>query len=323
MAKGEVVSRQTPAMEQTLRPVELPELPGDGAESSRLPELRMQRARVAGGQLHFDGATALDEALRHGIFSVEIPPEMAMTAGDLFAHNFFRAKEGDELDEFRGYREVHLEAGYEGFVDHEVDQWENFYAERRNWPCLPDGVVRLGEQLSELGVVVLRSVLRHAAVPEGDWPKVTGGVTEGLGHHMLGFNHFRPEKPVRGAKFHRDSGWVTLVRATDPGLVCLVGDRMFRASTPPGHLVVNFGSSMEVLTQQLQRRVHAVVHGVARTERRPGARHRTSYVLFLDSDLRAAIYRYDDEGVAHRVARRGSAKEAARVLARPVHSSES
>ena len=87
---------------------------------------------------------------------------------------------------------------------------------------------------------------------------------------MFGFNHFRTSKPIRGSKFHRDSGWVTVLRSTEPGLIAYIDGQLRSINPLPGHLIINFGSSMEVLSEHLSRKVHANVHGVARTERASG-----------------------------------------------------
>ena len=112
---------------------------------------------------------------------------------------------------------------------------------------------------------------------------------------MLGFNHFRADKPKRGCKFHRDSGWVTVLRSTEPGLIAYI-DGSLRSILPvPGHFIINFGSSIEVLSENLPQKVHANIHGVARTQRENLA-DRFSYVMFLDSHLGGDIYRYGSEG---------------------------
>ncbi|MGW2410329.1 2OG-Fe(II) oxygenase family protein [Streptomyces sp. NPDC001739] len=281
----------------TLRaPVVLPTMPTEHEAATAYPPVELERARVAGERLVFDRPDGFDRALAQGFFLVAIPEELDTTAGDHFAAHFHehRRGDGDPLDPFRGYRDTDVPGTYQGYFDREHDQWENFYIEQANWALLPDAVAQLGHQMTDLGVTVLHSVLAHLGLPERDWAEVTGGLTDYRGHHLLAFNHFRPEKAVRGSKFHRDSGWVTVLRSTDPGLLALIDGTLWAVNPEPGHFIVNFGSSLEVLTERLPRPVRANVHGVVSTERAPGQTHRTSYVTFLDSGLDSTVYRYED-----------------------------
>ncbi|WOX15316.1 2OG-Fe(II) oxygenase family protein [Streptomyces sp. N50] len=280
---------------QTVRAaVRLPAMPGEHEAARTYPPIALERARLDGERLVFDRPTGFDQALQQGFFLLRVPNAVDTAPGDLFAAHFHEPAAGDAQDVYRGYRDIQVPGDYQGYFDREHDQWENFYIETANFALLPDSVTRLGQELSRLGIHVLRAVLDHVGIPRREWAKVTGGLTEHHGHRMLAFNHFRPDKPVRGSKFHRDSGWVTVLRSTEPGLLALIDGDLHAINPEPGYFAVNFGSSFEVLTERLPHPVRANVHGVARTERQPGQPHRTSYVIFLDSDLAGTIYRYQD-----------------------------
>ncbi|MFI1972445.1 hypothetical protein BLA24_33480 [Streptomyces cinnamoneus] len=280
----------------TLRePVVLPPMPGEHEARAAYPPIGLERSRVTGGRLVFDRDEGFDRALAQGFFLVRIPEGTDPAAGDRFAAHFHEERAGgDPLDAYRGYRHVRVPGDYQGYFDREHDQWENFYVERDNWDVLPSEVARVGRGMAGLGVTILRGVLEHLRLPREHWARVTGGLTEDRGHQMLAFNHFRSHKGVRGSKFHRDSGWVTVLRSVDPGLLALVDGRLWAVDPEPGHFIVNFGSSLEVLTERLDRPVRANVHGVVSTERAPGQPDRTSYVTFLDSDLTGTVYRFEN-----------------------------
>ncbi|MDH6575310.1 2OG-Fe(II) oxygenase family protein [Kitasatospora sp. MAP5-34] len=280
--------------------VRLPPMPGEREAASAYRRADLQRAELIGERLVFELAGGFERALSQGFFRVRMPAGTDTTPGDRFSQHFFEQPVGDGLDRYRGYREVPVPGDYQGYFDREHDQWENFYIERANWNLLPSQVAALGEGMVDIGIGVLRGVLTELAVPVRDWAEITGGLTERAGHQMLAFNHFRAEKKVRGSKFHRDSGWVTVLRSTEPGLLALIDGELCAVHPEPGYFVVNFGSSIEVLTEQLATPVRASVHGVVRTEREPGQGDRWSYVTFLDSDLSATIYRYQD-GMPHAV----------------------
>ena len=274
--------------------VVLPAIPGEQEAAQTYPAIELQRSYVDEGRLIFERPGGFDRALTQGFFLVRFPSELDPSAGDLFAEHFHEAPVGDDIDRFRGFRDVAVPGDYQGYFDREHDQWENFYIELENWNLLPEDVARVGHGMTDLGITILRNVLNYLSLPTNDWPAVTSGLTEKQGHQMLAFNHFRPEKNVRGSKFHRDSGWVTVLRSVEPGLLALIEDRLWAVNPEPGYFVANFGSSIEVLTERLARPVRASIHGVARTQRARDEAHRWSYVTFLDSKLSGDIYRYED-----------------------------
>ena len=277
----------------TLRPaVALPPMP-DEHEASRLyATCDMARARFEHDALRFDEANGFDRALSDGFFLLKIPKGVELDAGDRFARYFFEPRADGELAPYTGYRDCILPGDYQGYFDREHDQWENFYIERRNWGMLPAAVAHTGEVMSAIGIGVLRATLDHLGIPEAEWDTLTGGLTAKRGHQMLAFNHFRSDKRARGSKFHRDSGWVTVLRSTAPGLLAYIDDGLRAINPEAGYFIINFGSSIEVLTERLPKRVRANIHGVARTICRHDGQERVSYVVFLDSDLGGDIYQY-------------------------------
>lgn len=260
-----------------------------------LPEFEMDRAELVDGRLVFERAGGMDRAIENGFLLVKVPRDTDLAASDAFCRHFFESKKGgDELDRFRGFRDVRVNGDYQGYFDREHDQWENYYVEMANWGVLPEAVAQVGHRMTDLGIGILRDVLRYVGVGEEHWSQVTSGLSEKRGHQMLAFNHFRPEKAMRGCKFHRDSGWVTILRSHEPGLVALLDDRLYAINPTPGYFIANFGSSIEVTTAALPKPVRANIHGVTQTQRRPDQPHRTSYVVFLDSNLTGDIYRYEN-----------------------------
>lgn len=277
----------------TLRPaVALPPMP-DEHEASRLyPACDMARARFERDALRFDETNGFDRALSDGFFLLKIPKGIELDAADRFVRHFFEPRAHGELAPYTGYRNCIVPGDYQGYFDRQHDQWENFYIERSNWGMLPTAVARTGEAMSEIGIGILRATLGHLDIPEAEWDTLTGGLTAKRGHQMLAFNHFRSDKRLRGSKFHRDSGWVTVLRSTAPGLLAHIDDRLHAINPEAGYFIINFGSSIEVLTERLPKRVRANIHGVAQTIRRHDEQERVSYVVFLDSDLDGDIYQY-------------------------------
>lgn len=274
------------------RAVTLPPMP-DEHEASRLyPVFEMACAHFEGHTLQFNARNGFDRALSDGFFLLKIPDDVSLDGGDRFVRHFFEPRADGKLAAYTGYRECIVPGDYQGYFDREHDQWENFYIEHNNWRILPASVARTGEAMSKIGIGILRATLGHLGIPEVEWDTLTGGLTANRGHQMLAFNHFRSDKLVRGSKFHRDSGWVTVLRSTEPGLLAYIDGGLCAINPKPDCFIVNFGSSIEVLTERLPRPVRANIHGVARTMPRHDGQERVSYVIFLDSDLHGDIYQY-------------------------------
>lgn len=280
----------------TLRaPVKLPPMPRETAAAEMFLPVVMARSRLEHNALVFDEQDGFLRALRHGFFLLKTPPFLDFAPGDRFARNFFRPKAADELGPYTGFKDCEALGAYEGYFDREHDQWENFYIERRHWALIPEDVQVMGRHMAHVGRCVLTSVLDQLGIPSHHLSRITSGLSDGGGHQMLAFNHFRSDKQARGSKFHRDSGWVTVLRSTERGLLAYIDGELRSINPEPGYMVINFGSSIEVLTEALSPCVRANVHGVVQTER-DGREDRVSYVIFLDSDLDGDIYKYGPEG---------------------------
>ncbi|WP_372424366.1 2OG-Fe(II) oxygenase family protein [Salinarimonas chemoclinalis] len=275
-------------------PVTLPPMPSEREAAAVHEPIRMARAALDGERLVFSEPHGFARAISEGFFLLAVPEGFDPGPGDRFARHFFEEPRGDANDVYRGYRSVAVPGDYQGYFDRPHDQWENFYIERGNWNVLPPDVARMGAAMSAIGIRVLRAVLSELAIPQDCWPAVTGGLSDFAGHQMLAFNHFRSDRPVRGSKFHRDSGWVTVLRSTDRGLLAYIDGRLRAVDPQPGFLIVNFGSSIEVFTERSPQPVRANVHGVVRTERDEDAEDRVSFVTFLDSALDGTIHRWED-----------------------------
>ncbi len=285
----------TPEMSTLRAPVRLPPMPTEADARARFPRVEMTRAELDGDRVRFEsGEQGFQQAIRQGFFLLKIPADVDLVPADRFVENFFRDRDGGPDDQFRGFRAIEVPGDYQGYFAREHDQWENFYIEMSNWSLIPRATARAGEQMTSIGITILRDVLRRLGIDQSLWPKITSGLSETNGHQMLAFNHFRPNEGTRGTKFHRDSGWVTVLRSTEPGLLALIDDELRAVDPEQGYFIVNFGSSIEVLTERLPTPVRANVHGVAKTMRSGSQPHRHSYVVFLDSSLDGMIYRYLD-----------------------------
>ncbi|RKS57735.1 2OG-Fe(II) oxygenase family protein [Photorhabdus asymbiotica] len=276
-------------------PVKLPPMPSESTALKTCKSVNMARSRLEGEELIFTDNDGFERAIRDGFFLLEAPSYMNFKYGDRLAYHFFEpATEGD-LRPYTGFKSYTFSNSYEGYSDKKHDQWESFRIEREHWNLIPAEVATLGRQMVHAGICILRSVLNYVGIPRSDWELVTGGCSEGLGTQNIKFNHYRSEKATRGSKLHRDVGWVTVLRTTERGLLAYIDDKLLAIDPVPGYLIINFGSSIEVLTENLIKNVRASIHGVVRTERN-GQRDRVSYTASLANNLTDNIYKYGPKG---------------------------
>lgn len=231
-----------------------------------LGEARLERARAVGGVLDFGGSGARSRAFRDGVFLLEIPGELDVSAGDTFARQFFEGSAAAPYGRFRDIGSDHFGDPLLGFHQR-INQIEQFLLERRFWSATyPAEITALGESLTRLSRQVLCSVLSAVGIPEGDWRRATGGCSQCAGSYHLTFNHYRPARADIGLSSHKDDGFLTILRTTAPGLEVSREDHWETVPADPDCFIVNFGLSMEILTAGSRMPVAAIMHSVARQQ---------------------------------------------------------
>lgn len=255
-------------------------------------EATLQRADMAGSELVFTSPESRDQALDDGVFLLKIPESIDFSACDAFSRQFYT---GNELLPYGLYR---FQTG-ENFGDellgyHErINQIEQFLLERRFWQtAYPHPINVCGHALTAIAGCVLRAILQLTDIPQFHWIQATGGCAAQAGSYHLTFNHYRPTLPGPGLSSHKDDGFLTILRATSPGLEINCRDRWEAVTPDPSCLVINFGLSMEILTRRSSRPVSAILHRV-----RHQAADRFSFGHFSSSfctpGSEAGIYGYD------------------------------
>ncbi|MGW1197563.1 2OG-Fe(II) oxygenase family protein [Streptomyces sp. NPDC002536] len=260
-----------------------------------------QRAELRGGQLRFSADDGLERALRDGFFYIDQPSGLDLTAGDRFARSFYLPAEADDpYRDFRNWRSEQLGA-HQGYFCRDADQTEQFFLEKSWWERVyPADLARQATVMRDVALDILRAVLTILDLPRDLWDQATGHSLTKLGTHTLTFNHFRPDVPMRGLNVHKDSGWVTVLRSTEPGLEVDRDGTWHPIDPIPGTFIVNFGCAMEILTRRTAAPVAAVAHRVVQQPPGAGAKpDRFSYALFVDSSLDDAVcpglFRYEPE----------------------------
>lgn len=253
--------------------------------------MHLQVATIDEQYVVFDTPDGFDQARTDGFFFVSQPADLDLDAGDRFARGFYRDKQAGTFDsEYVGYRDCTSDrvGARQGYFRRDDDQTEQFFLERRNWnEIFPEKLTQQAESMRRISVTILRHVLRELGIPQRIWDQATGGAVVDGGSYHLTFNHFRPDVAARGLNVHKDSGWVTLLRSTTGGLEVRTGDGWQDVMPKSGHLIVNFGCAMEILTRSTDRPVAAVAHRVKQQSPSMGldTPDRVSYGLFVDSRL--------------------------------------
>lgn len=233
---------------------------------AKLPQAELEVARIDDGVLTFESGGARDRALAEGVFFMEIPDDLDVTAGDEFARQFYLGPGAEPYGRFRGLEYDKFGDPLLGFHQR-VNQIEQFLLERRFWEGhFPAEIAKLGEGLTVVSQRILRGVLSHVGLPPLDWRRATGGCSEAAGSYHLTFNHYRPARDEIGLNSHKDDGFVTVLRTTSPGLEVNRENAWEAVPTDAAFFVVNFGLSMELLTAACSAPVAAIMHRVAHQE---------------------------------------------------------
>jgi hypothetical protein len=263
---------------------------------------QLQKACVEEGKLLFENGDGFDKALCDGFFLIEIPKKIDLSPADAFARNFYKEKENNnhEDDKYRGYYIFGPEVFGDpllGFHKRKY-QIEQFLLERRFWSkYYTQELTEVGEILCRLSSDIIRNVLEKVCIPKKYWDKATGGCSNSKGAYHFTFNHFRPEMSTLGLQEHQDDGFVTLLRSIEPGLELYKDDKWLKLTAEPNYFKVNFGLTMQILTEKLDLPVSAVLHRVIQQRQNINQEHRWSWGHFSSSNFNTdsdrGIYSYE------------------------------
>lgn len=240
-----------------------------------LSPYHMITASIKEDEVIFESDKDYDEAIRVGFFRISTPKEIDLKAGRTFAATFTKQTR---------YTQFGSLDGINGYFGSNLAQTERFSLERDYWnlcshdeePNMPVQLQTLGKQLSDIGIIVLRTILKKQGLPELLWAKATAGASEGNGSQGLLFNCYDPKFADRamGVGEHKDWGYVTVLDAIEPGLEAKIQDCWRSLHLEDGFLTINFGYPL----QKLLGMVHASKHRVVTQQKKM----RTSTVLFVD-----------------------------------------
>jgi len=251
--------------------------------------LDLQRGTVEGDRLEFRLGDSLERALRDGCFALAIPADLDLGPGLRLCREFYR--EGDPT-QYRGFRE---QPGV--YFDREHFQTEHVLIDGPARSRLfPAELVRMCDQIGQLGLTVLRACLQQLAIPSELWYQVTGGAVAGDGTHWFAANHYRADRDKLGCAPHKDTGFITVLYIEHAGLEASIDGEWWSVDPVPGHFIVNFGGAFELLTAQLDLPVAAILHRVRRCLPGQFAEDRFSFAVFANPPATGSLYQIDRNG---------------------------
>lgn len=240
-----------------------------------------------GKQLVFSCPGDFERAWSLGAFYLKIPDHLDIEGARAFGRGLLAADSP--------HRQITQYGELEGFIALENNQQTKLALRRHRWQQhYPPEVAQLGHQLDDLGVTIIREVLRRSCIPEALWERASGGYASGGGTAFLNFVHYDTRNPDWGLRPHTDYGFVTILDATAPGLQIEVNGSFHDVPVLPDHFVINFGEALHFITAHSERSVGAVVHRVVSQRAVDPVRHGTVY--FANPDLEGELWQYDAKG---------------------------
>jgi len=243
-----------------------------------LDELRSSDERVS---------AKFKEMLQDGFFYLEMPASCKerISEGIAFANSFYLSEE---------VKNIKL-TGFGGYHDRQKDgiQVESHFAGRTDWSFLIENkiytphLVDLAREMNQLGIEVLRKSLELLEIPQVKWDELTGALASDDGAHHFSFNHYRKELAVPGLSAHRDLGYITVLYTNKMGLEGMVNENWQDVPPLTDHFIINFGQSMQILTER-DGTVNAIEHRV-----RMVTEDRIAFGIFLDGREDLPFYSYN------------------------------
>lgn len=222
-----------------------------------------------------------------GVFYLRTPGNLGLDAARTFG------KELIEPDSV--HRQIPQYGELEGFIALENNQQTKLALSRRRWgQHYPPAICDFGRQLDEIGMIIMREVLRESGIPETLWDIASGGYASGGGDAFLNFVHYDTRYPDLGLRPHTDYGFVTILDASAPGLQVEVDGQFIDVPAISDHLVINFGEALNFITRHSHRSVGAVVHRVLSQLPKDPVRH--SIVYFANPVLDGMLWQFDASG---------------------------
>ena len=237
--------------------------------------------------LAFASDSDLEVAWDLGLFYLKTPDELDLESARQFGKGLIATDSP--------YRQVPQFGELEGFIALENNQQTKLALRRERWDQhYPEHIAVFGRQLDNIGIAIIRAVLRQSGIPEALWDRASGGYASGGGDAFLNFVHYDTRTPDWGLRPHTDYGFVTILDTSAPGLQIEVNGGFEDVPVLPGHLIINFGEALNFITAHSDHAVSAVTHRVLSQQSTDRVRH--GIVYFANPDLDGMLWQFDAAG---------------------------
>lgn len=253
-------------------------------------------AELNNGNLSFTDSDGFETLCHYGAFHLKYPKGLDFDAGIKLAKNYYlpQTKYADEA--YRGYRTRDLRKSRLGYSQTGNDQDELLQIECTLWyDYFPISVARLLWSMNECSRQALETIFALTDVLPKDQDKITGGMRENTALQYCIFNHFRSGTPhPNGLTPHKDSGFITTLYTTEPGLESLENDEWIPFDPKDGYFTVVIGHALEILTANLPHPINASYHRVRNMPLRPSTQEeRFTFGTYIGPRWEQDLYQYD------------------------------
>ncbi|NRN30782.1 2OG-Fe(II) oxygenase family protein [Photorhabdus heterorhabditis] len=257
-------------------------------------------AEIIDNKLHFSNKDGFNQACQFGAFYLKHPDRLNFNAGITLAKNYYLEPNGELTDDYRGYRTKDLRKSLLGYSQTGNDQDELLQIECALWhEYLPETVSNLLWAINDISRITLSELFIMAGVYPDDIDTITGGMYKNNALQYCIFNHFRShiQYPV-GLTAHKDSGFITTLYTTEPGLESLEGDKWLPFDPLDGYFTVVIGHSFEILMSKSSQPVTASYHRVRGMKARQSSQEdRFTFGTYIGPRWDQDLYQYDNNGI--------------------------
>ena len=245
--------------------------------------MKLQTSYFRGQELIFTGDPK--KSFRDGFFLLKIPDHIDLYPGIQFSKSFYKNEDhGNPYSGFKKFREV--------YFDREHFQTEHILIDgEMRKKLFPSPLIKLCDQMNNIGINILKNLCKILELPEKTIDKATANTLKNKGVHWFASSHYRSDRDLPGCAAHKDTGYVTVLYIDQEGLEAYINERWMPINPKKGYFIINFGASLELLTEQLSTPIHAIYHRVKKIPK-TGKEDRYSFASFLNPASNLDLYKY-------------------------------
>ena len=252
----------------------------------------LQKAFIVNNDICFEKSNGFEKAIKDGFFLLKIPEYITLEPGIKLGESFYKEQQ-EVFNPYLGFKNKE-----NIYFDREHFQTEHILLDQHNREeIFPSELNELCNQMNQVGIAILQYIFKRLEIPEDVWFQVTGGAIENYGTHWFACSHYRTHLQLPGCATHKDTGFVTVLYIDKTGLQAHIEKKWVNIGPIKGYFVINFGASLEILTQNLKYPIKAILHRVKEIKFQDGVKDRYSFAAFLNPPSHLDLYQYDKDKI--------------------------